>query len=114
LTCPGGTGGGGSAGRVYSRQEFTALTPLPLFLRGDVDWNEGLTLGDGIMLLEVLHMGRRLDCGDAADVTDNGKVDLSDAISLFSYLFLRSGVLPPRPAGQIGPDPTLDGLGCGN
>ena len=58
-------------------------------------------------------------CFDAADTDDNGVLELTDAVRIFSWLF--SGGAPPLPPtpssgayaeGDCGEDPTADGLGC--
>ena len=49
-------------------------------------------------------------CADAADVDDNGKVDLSDSILMLNYLFL--GAEPPQGGVGCGEDDSADDLGC--
>ena len=51
------------------------------------------------------------DCEDAADVNDDGVVDLSDPVRLLGHLFLGSE-RPPDPFGNCGGDPTVDELDC--
>jgi hypothetical protein len=55
-----------------------------------------------------------LDCLDAADVDDNGKLDVADAIRNLNYQFVGSAAMPESPGPfQCGPDPTReDGLDC--
>lgn len=49
-------------------------------------------------------------CLDAADVNDDGLVDISDAVKILQYLFL-GGFEPPAPGpGSCGVDPTPDDL----
>jgi hypothetical protein len=52
---------------------------------------------------------------EAADLNDDGGVDLSDPIYLLLYLF-EGGTPPPPPfdptGKTAGPDPTPDDLGC--
>jgi hypothetical protein len=53
----------------------------------------------------------KIRCADAGDSNDDGKLDISDAINIFGYLFMGAGPLPaPFPAP--GPDPTEDRLRC--
>ena len=49
-------------------------------------------------------------CMDAADANDDGKVDLSDAVFGFGYLFLGKEPPPSPGPSSCGPDPTQDGL----
>lgn len=112
LVCPDGGAGGRPPTLPYSLPEFDALSPEPLFLRGDVDWDEETAITDGIVLLERLFLTPEpVDCQDAADVNDDGVLDVSDAITLFSHLFV-GGFSPSPPTLEIGADPTLDNLSC--
>jgi len=52
-----------------------------------------------------------LECLSAADADDNDVLDISDGISILSYLF-QGGSPPPPPYGVCGPDPTPGVLGC--
>jgi hypothetical protein len=52
---------------------------------------------------------------DAADVNDDGSININDIIYLISYLlFEPPGDPPPPPFPDPGFDPTPDGLGCAN
>ena len=62
-----------------------------------------------------------IDCEDACDANDDGRLDLADAMSILSYLFRHGPQLPaPGPGWDIptqmstprGPDPTIDPLDC--
>ena len=111
--CPIGVGAaadGGSPG-VYSALEFNALTPEPLFLRGDVNFDDERDISDAVSILSGLFMEQReFTCKDAADVNDDGDLDVSDAISLLAYLFTGSTI--QGPLHEIGTDLTLDDIGC--
>lgn len=110
--CPGDDAKGESRDSIYSPSELIALVPEPLFLRGDVDWDEELALTDGILIIEGLFQnGTLLDCDDAADVNDDGALDISDAIALLMHAF-RGDFVIRSPGGVIGPDPSPDHLGC--
>jgi hypothetical protein len=117
--CPAEGGGAGLSGpEVHSLDEFNALTPAPLFLRGDVNWDENLDISDGISILNGLFLSDEelggpeyVDCPDAADANDDGELDISDAIRLISYLYL-GGNVPPAPVVAVDADPTLDVLSC--
>jgi len=98
---------GRRTGPVECEMEFPATAPL--FLRGDVDVDAQLTLGDPIALLNRLFAGAAaLACDDAADADDSGDLTIGDAIGLLSYLFT-SGA-PPKDPGPTtcGVDPTAD------
>jgi hypothetical protein len=81
------------------------------FRRGEVDGEEGINQADALALLFFLFGGRDLTCLDAADVNDDGKINVSDAIVLLRHLF-QGGAAPPEPYDAPGPDPTADDLGC--
>ena len=51
--------------------------------------------------------------GEAGDVDDSGKLDISDPIGLLNFLFL-GGVKPamPYPDPDKDPDGSADGMGC--
>jgi hypothetical protein len=111
--------GGSEVGRAEARSfglvagAVTIAPPEALFVRGDTTGEGDVDLSDPIRILEFLFLsGEAPSCLDAADANDDGAVDLSDPIRILSSLFLGEGPLPP-PAGEPGPDPTADGLGCG-
>jgi hypothetical protein len=90
----------------------TCETPLPTFIRGDVDNSGGLELTDAINILDFLFKGGAAPgCLDAADANDVDGIDLSDPIYILFYLYA-SGPQPPAPFPEKGPDPTPDDLGC--
>ncbi|MBI4582979.1 MAG: hypothetical protein HY717_03000, partial [Planctomycetes bacterium] len=54
--------------------------------------------------------GVELACPDAADVDDNGELEITDAIRILTYLFLGDDP-PPFPGPRAcGGDPTADTL----
>lgn len=85
-----------------------------IFIRGDADHDGSVNLSDAVAILRYLFEGERSApaCLDAADVNDNGTVDISDTTFLASYLFLQgSPPLPPFP--NAGQDSALtDDLDC--
>ena len=95
--------------------------PWGLFRRGDVGiqgpggtspadgrWN----ITDAVRILLVLFdSGYSLPCEDAADINDDGVVNLTDAIYSLNFLFL-GGSAPVAPFPDCGIDPTIDGLDC--
>lgn len=69
-------------------------------------------MSDAVTILGFLFLGnRRNDCEDAADVNDDGLVDISDPVRLLGHLFLGSG-RPPEPFAACGADTTEDQVGC--
>jgi endonuclease/exonuclease/phosphatase family metal-dependent hydrolase len=84
------------------------------FGRGDVERDGKLRVTDAVwILLGVLRPEVVGDlCDDAADVNDDGRVDISDAVRLLSYLFLAGSPLPAPTIEAPGPDPTVDAIGC--
>jgi hypothetical protein len=92
---------------------FEAAFPRPVsFVRGDVNADGGLDIGDAIFTLTYFFLdGAAPPCLKSADADDGGAVDLADAIYLLSYLF--AGGLPPAPPFEgCGTDSTADSLPC--
>ncbi len=85
----------------------------PRFRRGEVNGDGDVDISDGIRLLFFLFGGAREPaCLDAADADDSGKLELTDAIFSFLYLF-SGGPAPPVPGpSACGRDATDDDLGC--
>jgi hypothetical protein len=79
----------------------------PLFIRGDVN-ADGIV--DEIDLEECPTMGP-WPCNKAADINDDGVMDILDCTYLYGYLF-EQGNPPPAPFPNCGTDPTPDGLDC--
>jgi hypothetical protein len=81
------------------------------FVRGDiVGTNPGETpvvdLNDGVDILAFLFLQRSIPpCLSAADINDNGLVELSDYTYLVNHLF-NAGPAPPAPYPGAGTDPT--------
>ncbi len=87
------------------------ITRGATFVRGDVTRDGKLNTSDAVALLFHLFRGQEIVCEDAADVDDNGGIDLTDAIRLLNYIFLR-GEPPAAPYPESGGDTTDDSLGC--
>ncbi len=56
--------------------------------------------------------GKEPPCLDAADVNDDGVVDISDPVGLLGFLFL-GGEPPSKTPGEMEEDVTEDSLECG-
>jgi hypothetical protein len=87
--------------------------PPRFFVRGDHDGDQKLSISDAISTLRYLFLGEEAPiCLDAADATDDGRVDISDPGFILNFLF-RSGPYPLPPYPLAGLDPTEDALpGC--
>ncbi len=82
------------------------------FVRGDANVSGGLpNIADSIATLEYLFGPELLACLDAADVNDDGAVDIGDVIFSLNYQFT-AGAEPPAPFPAPGEDPTPDSLDC--
>ncbi|MBN1418557.1 MAG: hypothetical protein JXP34_07245 [Planctomycetes bacterium] len=94
--------------------DLTKLDDLrPHFVRGEAGGDGALDLGDGIVILSWLFVdGPAPMCLDAADVDDNGRIDISDAVRVFRLLFVPEEPMPPPPGLSCGPDETEDALDC--
>ena len=91
------------------------------FRRGDANCDGRVNEADALMIADiVLATAPIADCGldspptacclDAADIDDNGEVDLKDQALLLHYL-IESGAPPPSPGPtNCGPDPTQGDL----
>lgn len=90
------------------------------FVRGKIN-DPGNTysvgIGDAMHLLRYLFPRdptlplADLDCHAAADVNDDGRINVTDAMHLLLFLF-QSGPRPPEPYPACGADPTPDQLSC--
>ena len=89
------------------------IRPLEL-LRGDANLDGAVVvIADAIQILGGLFDPEvTLLCLDAADVNDDGAVDLADPISLLNFGFGGNGPPPAAPFPDCGPDPTDDALDC--
>lgn len=91
---------------------FTTSAIGRSFRRGDADASEDTNIADAIRTLSALFLGDTpVPCDDAADVNDDGDVDVSDPVYLLIFLFL-GGRPPPPPFPGCDPDPTEDAFGC--
>ncbi len=81
------------------------------FVRGDATSDSEVDLADPVAILFHLFQGVPLLCLDAADLDDDGRVNLTDVIAGLDYLF-RAGRPPASPFPLPGSDATDDGLAC--
>ncbi len=76
----------------------TITVPLAEFKRGDVDGDGILTLVDPISILYRIFQGVTIPCFDAADVNDDGSLDLADVLGGLSIVF---GLVPTLPLRSL-------------
>lgn len=67
---------------------------------------------DPVAILKHVFVEPILACEDAADVDDNGVLDLADTIYLLRWIYVRDGPAPPAPFPEPGSDSTDDALRC--
>lgn len=89
----------------------------PMFRRGDANQDGGVDISDVVFMLEALIPGTFegpfvITCEDAADVNDDGQVNIADPINLLYVLGVPPTPPPPPPYLFCGEDPTDDALGC--
>lgn len=90
------------------------LAPLgPQFRRGDCNSDGSYGLPDSVAILHYLFLGTVTPtCDDACDWSDNGVIDVTDAVGMLDHLF-SGGTPPPAPYPVCGSDSTSDSLDCG-
>lgn len=81
------------------------------FIRGDANSDGHLTLSDVFAVLRNNLIGDKVECQDAADVDDNGRLDQNDVSYLVDALFRRLALIS-APLAEPGLDPTPDELDC--
>ena len=80
------------------------------FIRGDVNLDRTLDLGDAIASIQAIMVGTPLACTAAADVNDDGRVTLGDPIRLLRYLFLHDTEGPGVPTATDSTSLPCEGL----
>ncbi|MDD5110107.1 MAG: hypothetical protein PHI63_02735 [Patescibacteria group bacterium] len=81
------------------------------FVRGNANDDGFLDKKDIDAISSWMQQSVPLPCPDAADVDDNGRIDITDVVYLSSYLNM-GGNAPKSPFPSRGVDPTSDKLGC--
>ncbi len=94
-----------------SDTDEVVITVIEQFIRGDVNQDNTIDIGDTVVILAHLFLSQPIDCLDAADTNDNGELELADAIYILNFIFM-SGPMPIAPFPALGPDPTPDALNC--
>ncbi len=86
--------------------------PVADLIRGDINQDGGIGIGDAIALLSVLFQGAPIgDCPASHDINGNGSSNIADVVGLLSYLFT-GGAAPPAPFPDCGPDSATSTLSC--
>lgn len=83
------------------------------FLRGDLNRDNKVDISDIYVLGKYFYGSYILRCRDSADLNDDGRLDISDLAYFTNYYFL-GGESIKEPYYKLGPDPTIDELGCNN
>lgn len=88
----------------------------PVFRRGDCNYDTRVNTTDAVQVLRYIFPAWSGEytppCRSACDADDSGRIQVSDAITILSWLFLM-GPPPPDPGPLVpGPDPTPDELDC--
>lgn len=83
------------------------------FVRGEVNQDGMVDLGDPLAILFFLFAGQEVGCQGAADSNGDGAVDVSDVTFLLEYLFL-DGEEPGAPFSACGSPDTPHQLTCGS
>jgi len=110
LSSSGSLSTGAGKGVIYKIRARSL--PLPLFIRGDSNTDGAVNVSDAVFTLGHLFLRAPAPpCLDSADANDDGELDVSDPVATVLALFAGGVTLPP-PAGEPGPDPTADSLGC--
>lgn len=82
------------------------------FRRSDANSDGRFDLGDAIFNLLYLFLeAPEPSCLDAADFTDDGIVNVTDAIAIINFVLL-GGSVPPEPYPECGQDDSRDKLSC--
>jgi CotH protein/lamin tail-like protein/dockerin type I repeat protein len=85
--------------------------PGERFTRGDVTGDGAVDRDDLVALLRGIFLAGPISCWDAADVDDDGRATVIDAVQLIGHLY-RGGERPRPPFPGCGFDLTGDDLDC--
>ena len=83
-----------------------------VFRRGDVNGDSSVDISDPVMLISHLRNIEDISCLDAADVNDNGNVNIVDLVHLLLTIMDGAPKIPAPGPMDCGPDPTKDALDC--
>ena len=87
-------------------------TEAIVFRRGDANGDGSYNISDSVaILLRVFTDNDIVPCEKAADVDDNGELEMVDALFVLNAMFLR-GPEPKAPFPGCGIDPSEDSITC--
>ncbi len=100
-------------GRFSEPVNFAVIGTPPRFIRGDINLDGVVELGDAVRILTHLFGGVAMICQDAADVNDDEVLDTADAMRLLDFLY-EDGEAPEAPFPDPGWESEDEGpLDCG-
>ncbi|MFP6739310.1 MAG: dockerin type I repeat-containing protein, partial [Planctomycetota bacterium] len=86
-----------------------------VFIRGDVDGDGLITENDSAYMMDwIFGLEQEPPCLDAADLNDDGYVNVTDSTQLLNYIHTPGSPVPSAPFPEAGRDPTADALDCEN
>ena len=86
-----------------------------VFIRGDVDGDGLITENDSAYMMDwIFGLEQEPPCLDAADLNDDGYVNVTDSTQLLNYIHTPGSLAPSAPFPEAGRDPTTDSLDCAN
>ncbi len=74
------------------------------FIRGDVNSDYRIDVTDATDLLSHIFLAEPVNCEDAGDVDDNGKLELPDPVNILKFLFVEDF----QTVNEMGMGPTVD------
>lgn len=89
----------------------TRSTPEVPFIRGDVNFDGAVNLGDAVGILQHLFFGRRLACPETGNVNPDDPLNVADAVSLLQHLFSGADA-PAPPFPHCGTVPEINRFHC--
>lgn len=86
-----------------------------VFLRGDVNGDGLVTEIDASYMMDwIFGLEQEPPCLDAADLNDDGYINVTDSTQLLAYIHTPGSAVPSAPFPDPGVDPTADSLDCAN
>lgn len=106
----------GSVGDFLTFSGEICIVADPEFVRGDCNNDSIVNIADAAAILGQQFQGLEVNCEDACDVNNDGRINLADTVFTLTFLF-KSGDEPADPYPDQGPDQPdengeEDDLGC--